>query len=129
MDISIFLAKLIGLFSIVISLGILFNLRNYQKVMEDFIENAALIYLSGIFAFLFGLLVVLFHNVWVMRWPVIITIFGWSGIIKGFWLISLPNTVSKYMQVYLKKTVLLEIHLAVFLALGVIVTFFGYFPG
>ncbi|UCC94737.1 MAG: hypothetical protein JSW40_07965 [Candidatus Omnitrophota bacterium] len=129
MEISIFLAQLLGPYFIIVAVGIMFNLKTYQKVMEDFCQNAALIYLGGVFALLFGLLVVLLHNVWVVNWMVIITIFGWGGIIKGIWLIAFPNTVIKCIQRYQKSTKLLTVHLFIILALGAILSILGYFVG
>ena len=127
MENSIFLAKLLGPYCIIVAVGILFNLRTYQKVMEDFCKNYALIYLGGVMALFFGLLMVLFHNVWVANWVVIITIFGWLGFIKGAWLIILPNTVAKLTEAYQKNVALLVVHLVIILALGVFLTVRGYF--
>jgi hypothetical protein len=126
MENSIFLAKIIGPYAIVVALAFLFNPKTYQKILEDFCKNSALVYLGGIYAFLFGLLVVLFHNVWVAGWPVIITVFGWVGIIKGVWLIVFPNTVAKFTQAYQKKTPLLTISLAIVLVLGIFLVARGY---
>jgi len=126
MENSIFLAKILGSYFIIIALGGLFNLKTYQKVLEDFCKNSALLYLGGIFALLFGLLVLVFHNVWVANWTVIITIFGWGGLIKGAWLIIFPNTVVKFTQAYQKKAALLTIHLVIALALGIFLTAKGY---
>ena len=126
MENSIFLAKILGPYVIIVALAFLFNLKAYQKVLEDFCKNSALVYLGGIYAFLFGLLVVLFHNVWVAGWQVIITIFGWVGIIKGVWLIVFPNTVAKFTQAYQKKTALLTISLVIVLVLGIFLTVKGY---
>ncbi|MBA7509854.1 hypothetical protein ES705_01826 [subsurface metagenome] len=127
MENSIFLAKLLGPYCIIVAVGILFNLRTYQKVMGDFCKNSALIYLGGVMALFFGLLIVLFHNVWVANWVVIITIFGWLGFIKGAWLIILPNTVAKLTEAYQKNVALLVVHLVIILALGVFLTVMGYF--
>lgn len=127
MENSIFLAKLLGPYCIIVAVGILFNLRTYQKVMEDFCKNYALIYLGGVMALFFGLLIVLFHNIWVANWVVIITIFGWLGFIKGAWLIILPNTVTKMTEAYQKNVALLVVHLVIILALGVFLTVMGYF--
>lgn len=124
---SMFLAKLFGPYCIIVAVGILFNLKNYRKVMEDFFKNSALLYLGGVFALFFGLLIVLFHNVWAANWTVIITILGWLGLIKGAWLIILPNTLTKLIEAYREKTALLVIHLFVVLALGVFLTVIGYF--
>ncbi len=127
MGTSIFFAKLLGPYCIIVAVGALFNLKTYQKVMEDFFKNSALIYLGGIIALFFGFLIVLFHNVWVASYAVIITIFGWLGILKGTWLIILPNTVAKITESYQKNVVLLTVHLVIILALGVFLTVIGYF--
>ena len=127
MESSIFFAKLIGPYCIIVALGILLNRKTYQRVMEDFFKNSALIYLGGIFALFFGLIVVLFHNVWVAGWPVIITIFGWLGLLKGAWLIIFPRAVAKLTKVYQKNSTLLVVHSMIVFAIGVVLTFFGSF--
>jgi hypothetical protein len=123
---SIFLAKIFGPYFIFVALGGLFNLKTYQKLLDDFCKSPALLYMGGIFALVSGLLVVAFHNVWVADWTVIITIFGWGAIIKGAWLIVFPGSVAKFTQVYHKKTTLLKTHLAIALALGIYLTAKGY---
>jgi len=127
MENSIFIAKILGLYTVIVALGIMVNLKNYQRVMEDFVKNAALIYLGGVMALVFGLLILLFHNVWVAGWEVIITIFGWVALIKGIWLITLPNSVAKVTQLYQKNTALLVSHLIIVLALGIFLMTKGYF--
>ena len=125
---SVFLAKILGPYCIIIATGILCNLKSYQKVIENFCKNSALLYLGGILAFLFGFLIVLFHNVWVADWPVIITIFGWGGLIKGAWLIIFPSTLTKLTKACHEETILLLTLLfvptsAVF---GIFLTVMGY---
>lgn len=126
MENSIFLAKILGPYIIIVALAFLFNPKTYEKVMEDFCRNSALVYFGGVFALLFGLLVVSFHNLWVADWQVIITIFGWVGLIKGVWLILFPNTVAKFTQAYQKKTTLLTLSLAIALLLGILLAVKGY---
>ena len=127
MENSIFLAKILGPYCIIVGAGVLFNVKIYQKVMEDFCKNSALLYLGGIFALLFGLLILQFHNVWAANWTVIITIFGWGGLIKGAWLIIFPNSLTKLTEAYKKKTALLKVHLLVAIVLGIFLTVKGYF--
>ncbi|MFH1441280.1 MAG: hypothetical protein ABIH18_04485 [Candidatus Omnitrophota bacterium] len=126
METSIFFAKLLGSYFIIIGIGILFNLKTYQKLVEDFFKNYALIYLGGLMALIFGLLTVLFHNVWAADWVVIITIFGWMGIIKGIWLIVFPNAAAKMTQFYKQKASLLLVHSLIVLGLGVFLAVKGY---
>lgn len=127
METSIFLAKLLGPYLIIIGAGVLFNIKYYQGMMEGFTENSVLIYLGAIMALIFGLLIVLFHNVWVWNWPVIITIFGWMGLVKGIWLIFFPKSVNKMMVVFKDKPNILRIHLCIAIILGIILSIKGYF--
>lgn len=126
MENALFLARLLGTYFIIVAIGISFNRQTYQKVMEDFCKNSALVYLGGILALFFGLLIVLFHNVWMANWLVIITIFGWGGIIKGIWLIVFPKSVAKFAEVYKKKANLLTLHLILAFALGIFLSIKGY---
>ena len=126
MGTSIFLAKLLGPYMVIVAIGLMFNLRFYQRMIEDFFKNAALIYLGGIMALIIGIVLVLFHNVWVAGWPIIITIFGWGGLIKGIWLIVFPNSVGRITQVYQKKPALLRIHMIIILAIGLLLNVKGY---
>ena len=123
---TMFLAKILGPYMIIVAIGIMLNLKFYQEMMEDFFKNRALIYLGGVLALIIGFLIVLSHNVWVAGWQVIITIFGWGGLIKGVWLIVFPNSVGKLTKAYQRKPGLLVVHLLVILALGVLLTIKGY---
>ena len=129
MEVSLFIAKILGPCFIVVALSMLLNREFYQRVMEDFCRNAALVFFSGMFSLVFGIVVVLLHNVWIAKWPVIITIIGWCGIIKGSWLIVFPNTVSGFTEAYGKNKTLLAVHSVIALILGVVLTVLSYFVG
>jgi len=81
LETSIFLAKLLGLYGVIVAGGVLLNRKAYQRVVEDLTKNSVLVYLAGIFALIFGLLIISFHNVWVLDWPVLITVIGCLGMI------------------------------------------------
>jgi len=124
---SILIAKIMGPYMVIVGIGLLCNLKFYQRMMEDFLKNAALIYLGGVYALIIGLLIVLFHNVWVAGWQVLITIFGWIGLIKGIWLIVFPNSVGKLTQAYQQKQALLRVNLVIVLVVGLLLIAKGYF--
>lgn len=126
MDKSILLAKFIGTYIIVIAIGMLLNLKVYCKVMEDFFKNSALVYVTGLITFIAGLAIVLVHNMWVADWRVIITVFGWIALIKGAWLIILPDTLVKITEAYVKNIKLLVIPWIIMLPIGIFLMFKGY---
>jgi len=129
METTVFIAKVFGIFYLVVAAGILFNRQFYRSFMEDFCKNTALIFLSGMFALLAGIVIVLLHNVWKADWAVIITVIGWLALVKGIWIIVLPGTVTGFIQVYQKNENLLMFHGIIALIFGVILTFLGFFAG
>ncbi|MDP2652622.1 MAG: hypothetical protein Q8Q08_01165 [Candidatus Omnitrophota bacterium] len=126
MGTSIVLAKVLGPYCLIVAAGVLLNLKAYQKVFEDFLKNSAVVYLSGVLALSFGLVLVLFHNIWVLDWPVLITVMGWLGVVKGVWLIVFPSTLPKAVEPYIRNRMLLVMRLMVVLAAGLVLTGAGY---
>lgn len=126
MENSIFLAKLLGPYCTIVAVGILLNLKNIQKVAEEYYNNTALIYFGGILALFFGLLILLFHSHWASDWTVIITIFGWLGLLKGTCLIVFPNAIKKFAARYQKSTTPIMIQSILLLAIGIFLMLKGY---
>ena len=127
METSIFIARIFGLCYLVIGIGFVLNRKAFQKVMQDFCKNAALLLLGGISALVIGVVIILKHNIWAANWTVMITIIGWLGFIKGIWMTVFPNTVPKFMQAYQRNKNLPTVHSILALILGVVLTYFGFF--
>jgi len=127
MAISIFLAKLLGPYCTIVALGVLLNFKTYQKVIEDCLKNSAIVYIAGIFSLIFGLLIIQFHNIWILDWPLAITVMGWLGIMKGIRLIAFPASLPKTVEFYQKNQSLLVIRLIAVLLIGMTLSMFGYF--
>ena len=83
MEVSIFLAKVIGLYYVIVFVAVMVNRKNLPRLAEGFSENLALGYLAGFLAVVVGLLIVVSHNVWVADWRAIITVVGWLALLKG----------------------------------------------
>lgn len=116
---SLFLAKFLGAYLTIVGIGIFFNPKNCQRIAHEYGQSAALIYLGGVLALFFGLLITLFHNVWVADWMVIITLFGWLGLFKGTWLIIFPGSIAKFVQRYQGSTRPLKIQASILFLLGI----------
>jgi hypothetical protein len=95
METSRFLARLVGPFLVVMGLGLLVNGDVYQTMAGQFLQSLALIYVSGLLAFVAGLAIVNTHNVWAADWRVIITILGWLGMLGGVMRIVFPQVVEQ----------------------------------
>jgi hypothetical protein len=127
MDASTVLARLIGPYLVIVGIGLFVNLGRYPKIIEDFFANAALVYLGSAVSLIVGLAVVVFHNVWVWDWPVIITLFGWLALIKGTLLIVWPALPARHAAFFARKPTRIVIPWAIMIAIGVFLTIKGVF--
>jgi hypothetical protein len=123
---SIFLAKLIGPLALVLGFGVLFNRDAVRAVLHEFINNRAILFLAGLITFPAGLAVVLVHNVCVADWPVIITIVGWLTAFSGAIRIVAPEGAIRYGRRAYERPNGALFGAAIWVALGAVLTFFGY---
>jgi hypothetical protein len=123
---SIFLAKLIGPLSLVLGFGALFNRDVVRAVLHEFINNRAILFLAGLITFPAGLAIVLTHNVWVADWPVVITIVGWLTAFSGAIRIVAPEGAIRYGRRAYERPNGPLFGAAIWIAIGVVLCFFGY---
>jgi hypothetical protein len=126
MQTSIFLAQLIGPVLLVIGIGMLANRAGYRAMAEEFLKSRALIYLAGLLALVPGLAIVLVHNVWVLGWPVIITILGWLSVVGGVFRLLSPQPVTELGSAMLAREGVMIGAGVAFLVLGAVLSLFGY---
>lgn len=126
MHLSIFLAKIYGIIFVAVGLGILINPKYYRKAMDSIVKDHGTMYLGGVAALIVGFLIVNSHNIWVKNWTVLITIFGWIGLIKGVALLVFPKKAAELSSKMMKKKNLM-IWGTIALILGLIVSYFGFF--
>ena len=127
MDASIFLARLLGPALLVMGAGLLVNRDNSGALAREFLDSPALIYLAGLIALALGLALVLTHNVWEFRWPLIITILGWLSLIAGILRIVFPATVMRLGERLIATDGWAPVAGIIYLVLGAWLSFAGYF--
>ena len=124
METSIFLAKLIGPYCIIGFVAGMANRKNFGRLTQEYADNMALTYLGGLLAMVFGLLIVVSHNVWVADWRAIITVTGWLGLIKGIVLLLSPASIGKYVG--MAWSPIMTVMFVVVLAIGLYLSYVGY---
>jgi cytochrome bd-type quinol oxidase subunit 2 len=127
METSIFLARLLGPAFIVVGAGLLVNRDNSRALAREFLDSPALIYLAGLIALALGLAIVLTHNVWEFRWPVIVTLFGWVSLVAGILRVVFPQVVTRMGEKMLAGDSWLPVSAILYLVLGAWLSFAGYF--
>lgn len=121
-----FLAKLYGAVFLAMGLGILFNSAYYKKTFEEMLKDKTYIFLGGIMALIIGLVMVLKHNVWESSWVVIITLFGWIGLVKGVSLLVFPSVAGSFKPWFYNKSFLMVLGVGTVI-LGAVLSYFGWF--
>ena len=104
MDISIFFAQLWGGFFVIF--GLLFIITGQLGKTIEMTDNKAFVISTGYITMLMGLVTVILHNIWVADWRIVITILGWSTLIKGTMKIGFPEQIHKQAQRFKKKQIL-----------------------
>ena len=124
---STYLAQLIGPVLLVAALGLFINRDAYKAMAQEFLRSPALLYLSGLLTMAAGVAILLAHNLWVADWRVLITVFGWLAAIGGAARIALPGQTRTIGEKMLDKPAWMTVGGAVWLAIGALLTFLGYF--
>ena len=127
MPTSIFLAKLIGPVALVAAIGLFLNRDAYREMAREFMRSPSLIYLSGLLTMTAGVAIVLAHNVWVADWRVLLTIFGWLATVGGAARIVFPDKIRTVGEAMLDKPMVMTLGGAIWLVIGALLCFFGYF--
>lgn len=77
MLISVFLAKVFGLFFTIMGIAILTRGKSLQLAVSEIVDHKSTFFLLTIFTLVMGILLILVHNIWVAAWPVFITVLCW----------------------------------------------------
>jgi len=100
MTVTLFLAKSFSIYLVVIGVAMLFNRKYYTNAAMEMLDHNGLSFFTSIFTLVLGIILVLFHNIWLLNWSVIITILAWLTLVKGVLRLLLPVHFSKCMRVY-----------------------------
>lgn len=96
MTTSIILAQILGLYLLLMSAAMLINKSYYQETLITMLQNSGVMFLIAVISLLCGVLLVVFHNIWVPDWRVVITLLAWLGLLKGVVRLFFPNTILKW---------------------------------
>ena len=125
MELSILIAKITSVVYLSAALGAVFSRDHYRRLLDDLFKNAALTYLMGFTAVVFGFLMVNYHNTWGKDWTVLVTILGWLALTKGVLIIAFPGFVHSYSKpIFEGKGLQVFPYVAAFL--GVVFGYFGF---
>ncbi len=98
MNVSRFIAKVLGLGGILFILIALVSGGGLLERMNESMSDPGFLLQSGIMTLITGLAIVVGHNVWDGSWRVVITVFGYLALLKGIVLLAWPGVLVETSQ-------------------------------
>jgi hypothetical protein len=126
MDVSKFLAKVIGIYFIVITFGMFVNMQQFMINVNHLITNDALMFVTGFFTLVLGILMVVSHNIWQWNWRVIITLVAWISLLKGASIIFYPHFLDQVTMTFMQNSAVAYSAAAIDMLLGFLLIYFGF---
>lgn len=124
MDTSLLLARFWGILLIVAGIGLL-NKKTLKAALKAK-DNESFIFLTGFMALMFGALHVAAFNVWEMSYRGLITLLGWSTLVKGVIRFISPDFTQLSIRKFEKNAALFPAIFIVFLVIGVYLLYIGF---
>ena len=94
------LAKVLGVYLIIVGLLCLFRRQYILAALAGFVENKALRFVVAACELIAGLFLVFTHEIWTNGPGVIVSLFGWAMLIEGFVYLFIPD---RYFSKMAKK--------------------------
>ncbi len=127
METSQLLARVIGPYMLIAGLGLLISRDRYIDMLANMKSQPLLLMVMGAFTLLLGLLLLQFHNIWTMGWPVLVTLIGWITVLKGAVAMIAPQAMSHMAEKFKNKPTLLSMQAAIAILFGAFMSYMGYF--
>jgi len=123
-----FLARLIGLYSILVALSMITHKQATVVMVTALVRNPPGLFIVGVITLGVGLAMVLGHNVWSGgALAVIVTLIGWLALIKGLLFLFLsPDAAVGFFLGGFRYEQLFYLYASISLVLGVYLTYGGF---
>jgi hypothetical protein len=126
MELSLFLSKIMGIVIMAFALAGLARPKVITDALRDFDHESFARLVIGCSAVGIGVALVLSHNVWEMSYRGLVTLFGWTAMIKGFAYLALPKHAVSFTKGMLKTKGQMQVFLVACLVLGAYMAYKGF---
>lgn len=124
---SLILAKILGLYFLAIGLAFLINPERFKRLFPQIAKDENFLLLGAIMALFIGATIISLHNEWSLGWPLIITLLGWWSLIKGFVLLSYPESIQWSSFIQNQSETTYRIISLLYMVLGAFLLYKGWF--
>ena len=126
MDISIFLAKVLSLYLIIVTVAMYVNASSFKEIILDFLDNKSLMLLGAVISLIIGILLVVSHNFWHWNWTIVITLLAWLTFLKGITNTVCPKMNAKWIRKYVEHKTAYNINVLVWFLIGLYLAYYGF---
>ena len=123
---EIWISKFLGPIIVALSIPMIFTPVRLQATTRQFLADSPLVLVSGVLAMAAGLAIINTHNIWVLNWPLIVTLFGWAMAIGGAARVAAPAVVNDVGTAMMNRPVLTRTMGVTWGILGAFLAFKGY---
>jgi hypothetical protein len=117
-------ARWFGLVSIILSLGILFNLEDAKTMAKNMVKSESGYIMGGVLPVIFGSLSLMFANSFEMGWTLLITLVGFCTLLVGVYRVIFVDSWKMLISKHIEQIPFL---FSLFgLMLGVILLYVGF---
>lgn len=126
MLVSIILAQIIGLYCILVGIAMILHPKRFKVMLNDFINSPAVLNLAGIITLILGIILIVFHNIWIWSWIVLITIIAWFTLIRGIIDLFVPEFAIKMAKRLESSSNFYYVSAIITLIVGLILGYYGF---
>ncbi len=123
---TIRISKFLGPVILMLGIHMILAPRGLQETTRRFLADRPPVLVSGVLAMTAGLSIVNARNVWILEWPVIVTLFGWALLLGGALRIVAPQAVNRGGGAMLDRPKSTPIAGILWALLGAFLTLEGY---
>lgn len=127
MSLTAFLARLIGLFAMIVAVSVAMHREGALLTVGAIVESAPLLMILGFIGLATGLAMVLSHNVWRGGLlPILVTLAGWIILLRGFVMLALPHQEIAAILNMVDYAQLFYVYAAIAFVIGAYMTIAGF---
>ncbi|WP_204807428.1 hypothetical protein [Mycobacterium riyadhense] len=121
-------ARVIGPFVAIVTATAIARASAMRTMLSDFRANSVWPWVTGAFVLLSGLVVVTLHQHWRDVPAIIVSVLGWLTVLKGFFLMALPQTYLAFASTAVDALTWWRTGFVAMTLVGLYLTFVGWMP-
>ncbi len=99
----IMFARWFGLISLILSMGILFNLEDSKTMAKNMVRAESGYIMGGVLPIIFGTLAFMQHNSFALGWQIVVTFIGLFMLLVGIFRVLFVSAWKRLMHQHLDK--------------------------